>query len=90
MHTDVLYSRPSWLTGVARLFDFWGLFDSYNTSKSEQLADSRALAADWMAVGADLQHSMDTFADTLTEELPDSLDAPDEAVSSLSRSSADE
>jgi hypothetical protein len=63
MYTDVLYARPSLLTGVARLFDFWGLFDAYNTSRDTRAADAKALAADWRAVGADLQAAIDRFAD---------------------------
>ena len=86
MHTDVLYSRPSWLTGVARLFDFWGLFDTYDTSKSDRVADARALAADWRAVGADLEYAMGEFA----EQLPDSVDRSERTDEMLSKSVTEE
>ncbi len=53
------YSRPSFLTGVARLFDFWGLFDA---DKPRAFAnDAEALASDWRMVGEDLRVAMNEF-----------------------------
>jgi hypothetical protein len=45
---------PSLLSGVARLMDFSGTFDSYNRSANEELADARAIFWDWRMVGEDL------------------------------------
>ena len=53
--TDYLYARPSLLAGVARIFDFWGLFTSYNSSRSGREADFHAISSDWRAVGYDLR-----------------------------------
>lgn len=55
MPRESLYATPSFLSGVARIFDFWGLLDRYNTSPSEREADARALGADWRVVGDDLR-----------------------------------
>jgi hypothetical protein len=59
--TDYLYARPSFLSGVARLFDFFGLFTRYNFSRTEEEADAKALYADWRAVGSDLAQALRQF-----------------------------
>jgi len=56
--SDFLFARPSTLSGVARLFDFAGTFDAYNTSATTDEADAKALHADWVAVGDDIESSM--------------------------------
>lgn len=61
--SDYLYARPSFLSGIARLFDFWGLYDSYNSSRTREIADSKALYSDWRTVGRDVKRSMNRYAD---------------------------
>ena len=53
-----LYAKPSFLSGAARLVDIGGVFDQYNTSDSEEEADSLALASDWSVIGDDLRQAM--------------------------------
>jgi hypothetical protein len=60
--SDYLYTRPSWLSGIARLFDFWGLYDSYGASRTGNIADTKALYSDWRTVGHDLKGSLDRHA----------------------------
>lgn len=48
-----LFARPRALHGVARLFDFFGTYDSYNMSSSPQEADLLAVLQDWLAVEDD-------------------------------------
>ncbi len=55
MSRESLFASPSFLSGVARLFDFWGLYDAYNTSPDPETADARAIGADWRMVGADMR-----------------------------------
>jgi hypothetical protein len=50
---------PSFLTGVARLFDFWGLFSPQTTG---QISDSRALSSDWRAIGHDIHKAARSYA----------------------------
>jgi hypothetical protein len=50
---------PSFLTGVARLFDFWGLFSSQTTGK---ISDSQALSSDWRAIGRDIHKAARSYA----------------------------
>jgi hypothetical protein len=52
--SDFLFARPSWLSGLARLVDIFGVFDSYNRSRTGEEADARAQYTDWCVVGHDL------------------------------------
>jgi hypothetical protein len=54
-----LSALPSLLTGVARLFDFWGLFSSQETGK---ISDSQALSSDWRAIGYDIHKATRSYA----------------------------
>jgi hypothetical protein len=56
-----LYADPSFLSGAARTLDFYGLYDAYNISATPLEADARALAADWIVTGQDLQDAIDDF-----------------------------
>lgn len=60
--STALFARPTWIGGLARMVDFGGLFDQYNTYDSPAEADARAIANDWAAVGVDLMNAMDAFA----------------------------
>lgn len=60
--TSFLYASPSFFSGVARLFDFWGLFDSYNNSRNGRSADAKALYSDWRAVGLDVRKAMREYS----------------------------
>ena len=53
-NTDFLFARPSFLEGLARLADYFGVLQEYNTSSTTEAADERAIRADWAAVGNDL------------------------------------
>jgi hypothetical protein len=52
--TDYLFARPTFLAGVARVFDLGCQFDSYNVSADPEEADARAIFLDWFAVGKDI------------------------------------
>ncbi|MCQ3808742.1 MAG: N-6 DNA methylase [Acidimicrobiaceae bacterium] len=56
--TTYLYARPRALHGIARVFDFFGVYDSYNTSPTPQEADILAVLQDWLAVEEDAKHVM--------------------------------
>ncbi len=56
-----LFSKPSFLEGVARLVDFGATLNMYNDSSSPEEADINAIRSDWEIVGNDLQHSIDNF-----------------------------
>jgi hypothetical protein len=52
--SDYLFARPSFLEGMGRAIDLFGVMDDYNFSESGEEADRRAIAADWNAVYGDL------------------------------------
>lgn len=58
MRADYLYATPSVWSGVARLLDLFGRFDTYNDSAADDLADARALYCDWHVVGQNLADAM--------------------------------
>jgi hypothetical protein len=60
-NSDFLFARPSFITGIARLFDFAGTLNSYNISPSEQIADARALHQDWKAIGDDMRAALAAY-----------------------------
>lgn len=57
-----LFAQPSVISGAARLVDLGGVFDKYNRSETEVQADSRALASDWSAVGANLREALERMS----------------------------
>ncbi len=57
-YTNLLYARPTFLSGVARVLDLGGTLNSYNRSVSPEVADRLALASDWFAVGQDLRRAI--------------------------------
>src|SRR5438270_493118 len=57
MTTDYLFTRPSFLEGIARILDFGNILDEYNFSRSGAIADYRAMQADWQAVANDLRYA---------------------------------
>lgn len=56
-----LFAKPSLLEGVGRIFDFNNILETYNSSKNEQEADSKATQLDWMAVGQDIQSAFNQY-----------------------------
>ena len=61
--TDFLFASPSFLTGMARIFDLAATLErwSYNRSRTGQEADGWAIANDWAVVGQDLKAAIDEF-----------------------------
>jgi hypothetical protein len=54
-----LFADPSFMTGMARVYDLGGLFDDYNYSTTPEEADARAIWSDWVAVGNCLWEAFD-------------------------------
>ena len=47
--------RRTFVRGISEILDFSPLIDRFATSDTEREADARAVAADWRAVGRDLE-----------------------------------
>lgn len=58
--TEYLFARPSFLSGAARVLDLGGTFDEYNTSRTGDDADARALSNDWIVVGEAMRDAIET------------------------------
>jgi hypothetical protein len=61
LKTGFLYATPSFMAGVGRVLDLWGIFDEYNSSTSDQEADAIALYSDWRITGQDLRDAANDF-----------------------------
>ena len=57
--SDLLFARPSFLEGMARILDMGGTLTEFNRSPDGEAADSLAIASDWYAVGQDLRNAID-------------------------------
>ena len=60
----LIYARPSFLEGVARIFDFGGTLNTYyyeSTDEDPREADARAIASDWEAVGKDMANAIGQY-----------------------------
>jgi len=59
--------RPSFTTGLSRIFDFSGFVRSHHFHVDADADDNLALLADWHAVGEDLQLAFNTADRELRE-----------------------
>lgn len=67
-HSTFLFVTPSFAEGVGRIVDFGNTLHSYNISSNPTEADTRAMTADWEAVGIDLCEAVHRFeADHLSQ-----------------------
>ncbi len=57
-HSFFLFARPSFYGGMARLLDFGGTLNVYNSYPTGEMADAKALSEDWKAVAADLRSAV--------------------------------
>jgi hypothetical protein len=64
-YTDLLYTIPTFLSGVARIFDFGGTLGAGGLPIGGVEADRLAFAADWHAVGGDMRRAMAAGRDGL-------------------------
>lgn len=53
--SDFLFARPSFVRGMARSFDLFGAFTTYNLSLTGAEADRRAITCDWDMTLADFR-----------------------------------
>lgn len=59
--TFYLFAIPSFFEGMARVLDLGNTLEIYNEHESEEAADRQAILNDWLAVGDDIQHSIDVY-----------------------------
>jgi len=66
--SDFLVAQPSFVSGAARLLDWYGFYDAYNTSHTGREADYKALLSDWYVIGQDIRDAMTAFQYSLPAE----------------------
>jgi len=74
--SDLLFARPSFFEGMARILDMGGTLTEFNRSPDGGTADARALASDWCAVGQDLCNAIDAAHGEEKKEAPPSTHGP--------------
>lgn len=52
-YSDLLFARPSFLEGVARVLDLGSTLNEYNCSMTPEQADQLALRSDLQRIGSD-------------------------------------
>ena len=62
-----LFANPSFLEGMSRVLDLGATLQEYNTSNTEQEADTEALKNDWRAIGDDLKFSIKNYEQGLAK-----------------------
>lgn len=60
-YSDFLFARPSFLEGVARIFDFGGTLNEYNGPFTGPDADAAAIWSDWATIGQDMRAAIGAF-----------------------------
>ncbi len=65
-----LFARPSFIEGVARIFDFGSTLEQYNESSNPSLADYRAIYDDVRVIGYDLWLAMQQYGETAEQGAP--------------------
>ena len=55
----IIYARPSFLEGMARVLDIGGTLNVYHFGPGGAKSDADATLADWQAIGDDLRAAMD-------------------------------
>lgn len=60
-----LFAPPSFLSGVARLWDWSGAMTAYNRDGTPAEADYAAIRSDWEAVGDDLRAAVGRYEQAL-------------------------
>ncbi|MEP2689171.1 hypothetical protein [Maribacter dokdonensis] len=56
--TDFLFPRRSFWTGFSSVLSIFGETNKFNTSKSGEEADYKALKSDWEMIGQDIRKVM--------------------------------
>ncbi len=59
--SDFLFARPSFVEGMARMWDFTNGLSTYNYSANPREADALAIRSDWESVGDSLWWAMGRY-----------------------------
>lgn len=65
MGTYLLFARPSFISGMARVLDLGCTLNEYNQSLSPDSADYLAINSDWYAVGSDIRSALANYENNI-------------------------
>ena len=63
--SDFLFPDTDFITGMGSVLNIAGNYFEFSSSKTEQIADSRALKSDWGVVGQDIKDVMNNNSATI-------------------------
>jgi len=69
LETGFLFDKTGFLRGIGSIFDFCGDYYEFNTSKTAEEADKKALKSDWQNVGEDIKVAEKKFKNEFSKEL---------------------
>ncbi len=61
LKSDFLFSKSTFWDGIASVLNLPGNYYEFNTSKSPEEADKKALISDWENVGEDIRQARKRF-----------------------------
>ena len=61
MSSYLLFARPSFVEGMARILDLGLTLNDYNSFPLPDQADNYALKSDWESIGADFIQAMEQY-----------------------------
>lgn len=64
--SSLLFSEPSFIEGLSRLFDWGSTLNIYNDSLTGEEADYKALQSDWRCVGEDIREAIKEYDDRIS------------------------
>jgi hypothetical protein len=59
IRTDFLIKKRGFFSGFSSIFNLSGEISDFNTSKSGEEADLKAIASDWKMIGKDFANSIE-------------------------------
>ena len=58
LRSALLFATPSFIGGIAAVFDFGATLTNFNFSNTPEEADYKAISSDWYSVGDDIRGAM--------------------------------
>ncbi|APA00939.1 hypothetical protein BIW12_09210 [Flavobacterium commune] len=69
METGFLFDKTGFWKGVGSIFSLYGDYYEFNSSRTAEEADQKALQSDWENVGEDLRTAERQFKEKHSKEL---------------------
>ena len=60
--SDFLFPDTDFITGMGSVLNIAGSYFEFDTSKSENIADQKALRSDWGVIGQDIREALSKYS----------------------------